>query len=224
MSLANYSDLMATALDIVDRAGDTRLNAAFPNLVTMVEGHLQNGVTQPSPNGMIEMAKPLRHSSMLAKVYLDTVIGTESYELPTDFLEMEYLYIDTPRTLLELRTPRDLKGLYQPTDQDLPRYFAQEGSNISLGPIPNDVYALQMLYYQQIPSLVTSTTNWLMTLAPNIYLSGVLAEICLYIQNAEGFQVYNGRFANEINGLMERDRKRKWSGGPLIMKPEYMGP
>jgi len=66
--------------------------------------------------------------------------------------------------------------------------FTIEGTTLKIRPIDGTNIVLD--YYQKIPSLVTNSTNWLMTNWPDAYLSGVLAEAYLYNKDPDNMAIW----------------------------------
>ena len=63
-----------------------------------------------------------------------------------------------------------------------PKYFTVFGTEMELAPTPDSAYTIEMVYRQNIPALATNDPNWLLTLAPDIYLYGALLESAPYIK------------------------------------------
>src|SRR5262249_26785754 len=61
---------------------------------------------------------------------------------------------------------------------DVPTFFTIEGGTLKV--VPLDSTPLEFEYFQQVPSLVTNSTNWLMSAHPDLYLFGYMgeAEMC----------------------------------------------
>jgi hypothetical protein len=219
MALANYSDLVSAVEDWLDRAGDAALVARIPDFIALVETKLMYGSDAPMK------INPLRVQNMETSSYVDTTSGTNALTLPSDFLEMRSLYVDSPRVTLRYSTPRELYALYSSSTLGLPYYYTTEDGNLVLAPTPDAVYKLYMLYWASIPALTSSnTTNWLMTQNPDVYLFGCLMHACWFLRDVEGMQMNGTLFAEAVNGLQLQDKKRRYSGSPLIITPEYSGP
>jgi hypothetical protein len=97
---------------------------------------------------------------------------------------------------------------------DQPLYFAIMGSEMELAPTPNQNYTLEMVYRKKIPALASNSTNWLLTLAPDIYLYGMLLESAPYIKEDARIAVWATGFSSAIDQLNDLGFKQSFDSGP----------
>ena len=94
----------------------------------------------------------------------------------------------------------------------LPKYYAEFDGDIQasnsaghfiLGPTPNLAYEVQLHYYFDPPSIVTSSTSWLGENADMALLYGALLEAYTFMKGeADVMQVYEQRYQEAMNRLM----------------------
>ena len=80
---------------------------------------------------------------------------------------------------------------------------------MELAPTPNEDYTVQIVYRANIPALASNSTNWLLTLAPDLYLYGALLMAEPYLQNDERIPLWAGAVQKTIADMnLESDRAR----------------
>ena len=70
-----------------------------------------------------------------------------------------------------------------------PRYFTVFADEIELAPTPDAACTVEMVYRRSIPPLSANDPNWLLTLAPDLYLYGALLESAPYIKEDGRLQI-----------------------------------
>jgi hypothetical protein len=76
-----------------------------------------------------------------------------------------------------------------------------------------------MVYRQNVPPLASNSTNWLLTLAPDLYLYGALMEASPYIKNDPRIQVWGTLMASALNDLNELGKVSAFNAGPMTVRP-----
>jgi len=76
-----------------------------------------------------------------------------------------------------------------------------------------------MIYRKNIPALsVTNTTNWLLALAPDLYLYGALLESAPYIKEDARIQTWGLGLQTALDSLNELGKVSTFNAGPLTMR------
>ncbi len=91
------------------------------------------------------------------------------------------------------------------------------GDEIELIPTPDSDYTIEMVYRKNIPALASNSTNWLLTLAPDVYLYGMLLESAPYIKEDERIQVWATGFAQAVESLNRLSLNAQYNSGPLVL-------
>lgn len=173
MAITDYASLKTTVLDWSAR-GDVA--GILDDVIRFTTDYLNFG-------GSDAADEPLRCREMEAVTSLTPTSGICT--LPTDYL-MYRRVVESASTRRELTyiTPDQAEVLYPSRLGGLGTNFSIIGSSLYTFPlVSNDV---ELTYYQTIPNLdSTTTTNWLITKAPQVYFRGCLMFIADYVRNNE---------------------------------------
>lgn len=159
--------------------------------------------------------RALRVRQMELTTTLTPVNG--SVALPSDYLAWRRLtWTGATRRELEFVHPSYLQAAFPTTPQDIPRYFTIEGANIEIRPF--NATALEFDYYQKIPALSASTTtNWLLTAHPDLYLFGTLTEAEMSTVNDERAGSWKSRRDEVVDQIAWLDKKTRGPGAIRVM-------
>jgi hypothetical protein len=204
MALANYTDLVSAIADWLARDD---LTTRIPDFITLAEAKFN---------------RVLMHPKMESRSTLTVDTGAASPEfltLPTDFQTMRSARLSgvTGKPRLEFMTQTQMDDYRYSIDNvsDQPVYFSIYGDEMELAPTPNEDYAVEIVYRANIPALTsTNTTNWLMTLAPDLYLYGALLEAAPYMQNDNRLSVWGTALATVIDQLNAHGERQTANSGP----------
>jgi hypothetical protein len=77
-------------------------------------------------------------------------------------------------------------------------------------PAPDSTYTGELTYYAKIPALSdAATTNWLLGVAPDVYLYGSLMEAAPYLDDDARVQTWGGLLEQAMSAIeIESDRAR----------------
>jgi hypothetical protein len=113
--------------------------------------------------------------------------------------------------------------------QGLPKYYAQfdgdfttppSPGNFILGPTPNANYSVELHYYYDPPSIVTSGTSWLGDNAETVLLYGTLIEAYTYMKGEQDLIVqYTERYREalaQLGGVSIRSGRDEYRDGRLV--------
>lgn len=186
MAIQTYADLKASIASWLNRSD---LSGVIPDLISIAEANLNRDLDN------------IR--SMETKVTLSTVAGVSSVALPTDMLEMKRLQlVSNPNQVLVYMSADELSATYVDGQQDRPVNFAAIGGNLELGPIPDNVYSLELTYFQKLPALSDANqTNWLITAWPDAYLWGALCAAQPFLGNDARIGTFQAMYANAVKGI-----------------------
>lgn len=155
--------------------------------------------------------RDLRLVEMLTSTTLYTSDGTIS--LPSDFLEMESVYIDSGgvRTWL---VPFSEQGQSVRHDSSgRPYYYDVVGDELAIMPTADTDYDVTVRYYAKLDALsASSDTNDVLTNYPGLYLYAALTHAAVWAQDMELSQTYNAAFMAEKKLVEDADKKRRRSG------------
>lgn len=142
-------------------------------------------------------------------------VGAQSVTLPNDWLE----FVDEPQLDGQpLRFVSREEYKRRQKLQDYGRYYTIQGTRLYLGEPVGAPVALEADYYARIPALSDSTTtNWLLRDAPDVYLYGALLEAAPYLNNDPRIDTWRALLQVAINDLQVSNDRAKYSGGTLAI-------
>jgi hypothetical protein len=197
MSLTNYSDLTISIASWTARGDYTAAN--FSDFTTLFEAHAN---------------RTLRTYNQETTTTLSTTSGSGS--LPSDFLQWRRVtWTGSPRVDLEYVHPSILQAYYPTIPSARPALFTIEGSTLKIRPI--DDTGLEFDYWAKIPTLVTNSTNWLMTNWPDIYLAGVLSEADKFNKDPDNMALWQSQRDTLIDELNKSDNRPSGPGAIRVM-------
>lgn len=138
--------------------------------------------------------------------------------LPVDYLQMKRLtslYQGQRRNLEPMGTESTTR--YDPgVSTGQPRWYDIVDQQIELMPAPGGSASLELVYYQRIPPLATAP-NWLIAVAPDVYLYGALKHLAVLRGDDQRLANYMGLY-NEAAAALSRVSKRSQYGSALQIK------
>lgn len=199
MALTNYSDLQTTIASYLARSD---LTAMIPDFIRLAETRLR---------------RELRIRQMLKVVTTTATAGDSTVELPSDFLQMRDLHLQTnPVTTLEYQSPSALFRNSRTTDSGLPHQYTVLAQEFQLSPVPDSNYTLSMLYYAKPEQLSNTTqTNAFTNICPDLLLYGALGEAEPYLMNDARLQTWASLYDRGVNALTVSDDQGEYAGSPI---------
>lgn len=118
------------------------------------------------------------------------------------------------------KTPVEQKSLEfvlsHPSDGSIPLYYAWEEDKLRFNTNSGEVSGV---YYKKVDALTSgSPTNWLLTLAPDLYLWGCLAEDFYFQMDEQRATFYDTRFNQLMAELNVIDKNARFSGNSLVAR------
>ena len=207
MALSTYAELKASVADWLNRSD---LTSAITDFVSLAES---------------QMERDLRTRQMIVRA--NATVNTEYSALPSDYLEAKSFKLTgtnpiTPLVFQTINAMDDLQVTYTSSGQ--PKYFCVIGGQIRVLPVPDTSYVSELIYYAKLSKLSDSnTTNWLLTLSPDVYLYGSLLQAAPYLQDDARIQVWAGLYQKGIDALNLSDERGSMTGGALMARARTFG-
>jgi hypothetical protein len=201
MAFTSYSDLQTTIASYLARSDLTSQIVDFISL------------------GEARLARELRTRKMLVVARADTVAGTETVGLPSDFLEMRDVHLRTnPASPVKYLSPNTFFATARTTDSGKPLNYTILASEAQFAPIPDTEYSVQMLYYAK-PSVLsdTNTSNIFLANYPDALLYAALGEAEPYLMNDARIQVWSSLYDRAISTISVADQSSEYGGQPMSM-------
>ena len=167
----NYTELTNAIKEYTDNAETTFVNN-IPNFVRQTEERIYRSILIPELRRNVTTS-PTTSNRFLAK--------------PTDFLAVFSIAVVDGSSNYSFLLPKDvnfIREAYPATGTTgLPVYYSQfDGDNFLLAPTPDSTYTVQLHYYYDPPSIVTSSTSWLGDNAESTLLYGSLVEAATFMK------------------------------------------
>jgi hypothetical protein len=167
----------------------------------------------------MRLSRALRGYDQEARAEPAATITDEWVTLPYDFNGVRSLRVGGK--LAEYLTPEAMQRAIDRTTTFSRPFFTIEDDQLRLRPAPSaDAPAtIELLYMQRLVELSQDTdTNWLLTDHPDIYLAAAMTEVLLHLKDPQASAVWEQRLTGYINDLAVSSRRRKFSGGNLVIR------
>jgi hypothetical protein len=203
MALTTYALLKTTIANYLNR---TDLTSYLGDFITLTESRLN---------------RELRVREMVnTDTSTTTVAGTQSYSLPSGFLEASaVIYQSNPYRTLRFMANGDFYRQYNVTQTSgLPTFFTIVGEKILLGVAPDSAETLQIDFYKTLTPLSESnTTNTILTNYPELYLYGALAESSPFLMQDERLNTWAGLYKEALTNANLSSQKGSITSSPMQM-------
>lgn len=212
MALDTYTGLVAEVQDWLFGRADIAPKA--PTFIRMFEAKVNR-----NPDGFRQMETRSR-----ATVDLNSD-EPEFITLPGDFHSMRRVRLPavTGKPRLEFKTSAQLDELRYNDNggqntPGQPKFFTIAGDEMELYPTPDTAIELEMTYRANVPPLGENETNWLLALAPDLYLYGALMEAAPYLHEDERIAVWSNGLQGGFDQLGKLSETATFNAGPLTIR------
>ena len=201
MSFTSYSDLKTTIASYLARSD---LTAMIPTFIQLAE---------------LRLRRDIRTRQMLIVATASTTGGVSTVGLPTDFLEMRDIHVNTnPITTMAYSAPNSFYSSTRVTESGKPTDYTVLATELQMSPIPDSTYSLQMLYYAKPDFLSdTNTSNTFLANFPDALLYASLGEAEPYLMNDARLQTWATLYDRAISSISVSDQSSEYSGQPMSM-------
>jgi len=198
----------------------------YANLKTEIANYLNRSDLTSYLDTFIDLAesrhaRDLRVREMEAvDTSITTVSGTQSYTLPTGYLEMRYvMYQSNPYQFLAYMTPPDFFRVYNEGEgSGTPTYYTIVSDKIYLGNMPDAAQTLELGMFKRPTALSdTNTSNDILNNFPDLYLYAALSESSPFLMADERLQVWAGLYKEGVKTANESAQRGRTSSAPLQM-------
>jgi hypothetical protein len=216
-TITDYASLVTAVTEYLAREEDTTLVARIPSFIQLTESKLNRGLF-------------VRQMEVRATASVDTATDEPEFiTLPDDFQSMRRVrlpgVLGKPRLQFLSGTQMDEVRTTRGNVVGMPENFTIVGTEMELCRTPSENFEIEMVYRANIPALTASnTTNWLLTLAPDVYLYGALLESAPYIKEDGRLQVWGAGFSAAVDGLNRLGAISAFNAGPLTVRVSGVTP
>lgn len=189
--------------------------STYTNLQTAFDNWLSHQLFQSVYPDFIALFEAFANRKLRVRQQLTSTNITMSSgdgTMPTDYLEFRRVtrLSSLPQDMefvepsyLQILYPNQIQTIYPPAYSVPSAFFTIENTTLKVRPI-DDGSQVQLLYYAAIPALASSSTNWLLTAHPDLYLFGSLCEAEAYGVHDERMPMWKARrdeIVDEISKL-----------------------
>jgi hypothetical protein len=198
MSISTYAELQTAVKNWMARSD---LDSIIPDFIALAEVRMFRG------------ENPVRVSAMQTQ---DTgTIASQIITLPTSYLETIRLAVtsDGQNYALEYIDPVVFSTIEEQSGN--PQFYTVINNQLKTAPDSSLAYIHD--YYAAFDPLATTSTNWLLTNAPNVYLYGALLEAALYTRD-EGMAANASQLFEAAKSGINKAERRKYQSASMSVK------
>lgn len=208
--IVDYASLRSAVTEYLARDQDTTLIARIPTFVQLAEAKF---------NRQLFVRQMEQRATALVNLASSE---PEFVALPSDFQSMRRVRLSsvTGKPALEFKSGTQIDEYRFETFNvsGRPRYFTVFGDELEIAPTPDAAYTIEMVYRRNIPPLAEHDPNWLLTLAPDLYLYGALLESAPYIKEDSRIQTWGLGFTAALNDLNNLGLRSTFNAGPMTVR------
>ncbi|MHC2867982.1 hypothetical protein ACVIYH_009115 [Bradyrhizobium diazoefficiens] len=215
-TITDYTSLQDAVTEYLARDQDTTLIARIPTFVQLAEAKF---------NRMLFVRQMEARATALTD---PNASEPEFIAVPSDFQSMRRIRLSgvtgKPHLSFKSQTAMDEYRYMTANAVGQPQFFTIFGSEIELAPTPDAAYTIEMVYRTNIPALASNSTNWLLTLAPDLYLYGTLMESAPYMKEDERIQTWALGFSSSLESLNNLGLTSTFNAGPMAIRTSGVTP
>ena len=208
--IVDYASLQTAVTEYLARDQDATLIARIPSFIQLAEAKFNRQLF-------------VRQMEQRATAVVNLASSEPEFiSLPSDFQSMRRVRLSsvTGKPCLQFKSGTQIDeyrfGISNVPAR--PRYFTVFGNELELAPSPDAAYAVEMVYRQSIPALAPNSTNWLLALAPDLYLYGVLLETAPYIKEDARIQTWGLGLSSALSDLNNLGLTSTFNAGPMAVR------
>lgn len=153
----------------------------------------------------------------------DLTLDSEFVTLPSDFIEMRsvQLSVDTPYAMYPMDVVHAAERDHWSTGK--PKFYAIHGDQFQSIPTPDSSYTAEIIYVAAFDALDTTSTNWLLTNYPDVYLFATLIAAEPWIGNDARTKVWVELYKDAVKRVNGTANEGRWGPG-MQARPQGMTP
>ncbi len=208
--IVDYASLQTAVTEYLARDQDTTLIARIPTFIQLAEAKFNRQLF-------------VRQMEQRATALVDTTSSEPEFiSLPADFQSMRRVRLSsvTGKPCLEFMsgTQIDEYRFGIPTSQRSRATSRCSATRSSWRRRRTPLTPSRWCTAQTIPSLASNATNWLLTLAPDLYLYGALLKSAPYIKEDSRIQTWGLGFRTALNDLNNLGLTSTFNAGPMTVR------
>lgn len=193
MAITTYAELQTAINNWTDRSGQADFTNRLTEFITLAENRLNRVL-------------PVRTAEV--DTTLTGTLSSRLIALPPDFREPVALFLTTFGVQEELAPI--MPGQYAlETFDGVPNAWMINGTNIELDTPCDQAHTFKFRYRMQLFDLATTSTNWLLTNHPDVYLFSCLTEAYAWAQEAQKAAAWAQRAQSAIEEVSWQESRSK---------------
>lgn len=203
MSITSYSELQTAVLNWLGRSSDTEIIARVPEAIALFEARARRRL-----KGRVGEVRSANAS-----------ISVEYTALPSDIVKLRSVRLTGTAPGPVHIVPDEVLNAISDGSAGNPTRCSQVGTSLRVFPIPSSATPIEIVYTRLAPLSSAAPTNWLLDLAPDVYLNGTLGVIGGWMshEQADEFEGKANAYIDEVNKAYAIGR----SAGDL--QPTFIG-
>ena len=187
MAISTYAELQTAVSNWLNRSD---LTSRIPEFIVNAETRIAFGSEAPFPS------KPVRVPAMMNRS--TGTVSSGAIAFPTGFIEVIRLAVSSGGSSYNLKyvAPDQFTALANESSD--PCAFTFLNNQIETAPTGSLSYTLD--YYKKFDALATTSSNWLLTNFPAVYLYGALIEAAPYLMDDPRVQTWHGMYVAAVGG------------------------
>ena len=182
MAISTYTELKTEVADFSHR---TDLTAKMDTFCILAEAVIN---------------KDLRTLDM--ETILSVTFNDAFYSLPSDYMEIRAIHLenDGARVPIQSFSMQQLDAIYSRATGTAAG-FAIHGGKLELRPAPSATETVdgEISYYKRVDTLTSNATNDILTKFPMIYLSAMMLQVYLYLQDDDELNKWASVYQTQIS-------------------------
>lgn len=203
----NYTEIVAASKTFADRE-DNEVNDSIDTFIAMAESRIN---------------RILKTREQSVRAFQATIDQAEYYCLPSDYRGMRDIQVNSAEIGTESRQLKFLSPEQMNYYRNKPyagnNYYTVIAKQLQVYPKFPEGQTIEMVYYQKVPNLNSENdTNWLSIEHPDIYISGIVGEIELFVKNYEVSMGWINRMKDAFSDLVSSDTIERWGTPSMDMR------
>ncbi|RKZ08037.1 hypothetical protein DRQ25_10020, partial [Candidatus Fermentibacteria bacterium] len=155
---------------------------------------------------------------LMNRAVLSLIEGTSYYATPADMLSIRDIQVNRDGVMITpvYVNPETMNNNMSGASDELVYTFIN--NQIQINPVFH-ADQMEVVYMQRVPNLTAAEPNNVIAkAAPDVYIFGLLVEICAFAKDTASSEMWNQRFKGAVAELQAEDDKSRWSGPSLRIR------
>lgn len=205
MAISTFSELKTAIANWLNRSD---LTSVIPDFIALAEARMNRD-------------SRMRVGEAVVNDTIDVVASDQYADLPSDFARMINLEREENGIVVALEplSPQQMDAVRAQDPAGPPSFYCILGAELDLVPVTTEDLSLRIIYFRKIPALSDGTpTNWLLTVAPDIYLYASLLQAAPYLHDDERVALWQGMYDQLANEFFKSSEEDDAGGAPLVVR------